>query len=232
MTHILAVDAGTHVFWLGSRTLGIVAMVLTSLSVGLGLAMSTRIGRKPGFMARFKVVHEALALVSLVAIAGHGLLLLGDPFLHPTIAQISVPFLLGRDPFWTGLGVIAGWLALAFTVSFYFRRRIGVKRWRQPAPMDDPRVRSRYRSHTRDGHRRGIDLVAGDARRCRRADLDPGSSAGRSAKPAGDQVTIGGVDLSSDVHALARAFWAAVANGTAPTPRGVTITGHEAWLTT
>lgn len=131
MTPILAVDAGTHVFWLGSRTLGIVAMVLTSLSVGLGLAMSTRIGRKPGFMARFKVVHEALALVSLVAIAGHGLLLLGDPFLHPTIAQISVPFTLGRDPFWTGLGVIAGWLALTFTVSFYFRRRIGVKRWRQ-----------------------------------------------------------------------------------------------------
>src|SRR6478735_8939338 len=117
--HVLAVDPGTHLFWLGSRSLGIVAMILTSLSVGLGLAMSTKVGRKPGSTARFKVVHEALALVSVVAIAGHGLLLLGDPFL------------LNRDPFWTGLGVIAGWLALAFTVSFYFRRRIGVKRWRQ-----------------------------------------------------------------------------------------------------
>ena len=127
----LAVDPGTHLFWLGSRSLGIVAMLLSSLSVGLGLAMSTRIGRKPGANARFKVVHEALALVSLVAIAGHGLLLLGDPFLHPTVAQITVPFLLDRDPLWTGVGIITGWLALAFTLSFYLRKRIGTRRWRQ-----------------------------------------------------------------------------------------------------
>lgn len=128
---ILAVDVGSHIFWLGSRALGIVAMLLTSLSVGLGLALSTRIGRRPGSAARLKVIHEATALVSLAAIAGHGLLLLGDPFLHPSLAQIAIPFLGSRDPFWTGLGIIAGWLALAFTLSFYVRNRIGVRRWRR-----------------------------------------------------------------------------------------------------
>ncbi len=127
----LAAGSGTHLYWLGSRSLGIVAILLTSLSVGLGLALSTRVGRKPGAAARFKVLHEALALVSLAAIAGHGLLLLGDPYLHPTLAQISVPFLMARDALWTACGILAGWLAVMFTASFYLRKRIGVTRWRK-----------------------------------------------------------------------------------------------------
>lgn len=126
-----AVDPGIHLFWLGSRALGIVALLLASASVGLGLALSTRLGRLPGSAARLKVVHEAVALVSLAAIAGHGLLLLADPFLHPTLTQITVPFLIGRDPLWTGLGIVAGWLALLFTASFYLRRFIGVRTWRR-----------------------------------------------------------------------------------------------------
>ncbi len=125
------VDPSTHLFWLGSRALGIVGLLLTSTSVGLGLALSTRLGRLPGSAARLKVIHEAAALVSLAAIAGHGLLLLADPYLHPTVAQIAVPFLIGRDPFWTGLGIVAGWLALLFTASFYLRNFIGVRTWRR-----------------------------------------------------------------------------------------------------
>lgn len=127
----LTVDPSTHLVWLASRSLGIVALLLISASVGLGLALSTRLGRLPGSAARLKVVHEALALVALAAIAGHGLLLLADPYLHPTVAEITVPFLIGRDPFWTGLGIMAGWLALMFTASFYLRSKIGARLWRR-----------------------------------------------------------------------------------------------------
>lgn len=124
-------DPGDHLFWLGSRALGIVAMLLVSVSMGLGLALSTRLGQRPGSAARFKVLHEAVALVSLVAIAGHALLLLGDNFLHPTIAQVTVPFLLPDHTFWTGIGVIAGWLAVVFALSYYVRKQIGTKLWRK-----------------------------------------------------------------------------------------------------
>jgi methionine sulfoxide reductase heme-binding subunit len=122
-------DPTQHFFWLASRSLGIVAMLLVSISVGLGLAFSARLGTKPGAAARLKTLHEAIALTSLLAIGSHGLLLLGDSYLHPTLAQIAVPFTL--QPVWTGLGVVAGWLALILGLSFYVRRWIGVRLWRR-----------------------------------------------------------------------------------------------------
>ena len=125
------VGTDQHLLWLGSRSLGVVAMVLVSVSVGLGLALSVKVSGRPGIASRLKTLHKAVALVSMVAIAGHGLLLLGDSYLHPTLSQIAVPFLLPNHPLWTGLGVVAGWLALLFTVSFYLRGRIGIKLWRK-----------------------------------------------------------------------------------------------------
>jgi sulfoxide reductase heme-binding subunit YedZ len=131
MNALAQVDTGQHLLWLGSRSLGVVALGLVSLSVGLGLALSTRIHGRPGTAARLGTIHEAVSLVAIAAIAGHGLLLLGDAYLHPTLVQIAVPFLLPNRPLWTGAGVIAGWLALLFTLSFYVRPRIGNRLWRR-----------------------------------------------------------------------------------------------------
>jgi len=123
-------DPSQHLAWLGSRSLGIVAMLLVSASVGFGFAMSGRLGARPGAAARFKTLHEALALGALAAIAGHGLLLLADPYLSPGLAGITLPFALPGQPIWTGLGIIAGWLTALVTLSFYVRRRIGTGVWR------------------------------------------------------------------------------------------------------
>lgn len=131
MTAAAFTDPGQHLFWLGSRSLGIVAMLLVSVSVGLGLALSVRLDRRPGGSARLKTLHEAASLTSLVAIAGHGLLLLGDSYLRPSLLQIAVPFTLPHLPLWTGMGVVAGWLAMAFGLSYYVRRWIGNSLWRK-----------------------------------------------------------------------------------------------------
>jgi len=125
------IDPGQHVWWLASRSFGIVAMVLVSLSVGLGLALSGRLLRGPGVPSRVRTMHEALAVSGLIAIALHGLLLLGDSYLRPGIVGIAVPFAVSRRPLWTGLGIIAGWLAAVITLSFYVRRLIGVSAWRR-----------------------------------------------------------------------------------------------------
>jgi len=89
-----SIDPGQHLWWLASRSVGVVAMLLVSLSVALGLAMSGRIVRGPGVAARLKTFHEALALSGMLAIVLHGLLLLPDPYLHPGLAGITIPFAL------------------------------------------------------------------------------------------------------------------------------------------
>jgi sulfoxide reductase heme-binding subunit YedZ len=123
-------DSSTQVFWLASRALGIVAIVLLSLSVSLGLAMSTRLFRRPGLPATLRRHHEAATLVTLGLIAAHGGVLLLDGYLRPSLAGVTLPFALGYRPLWTGLGVLGGWLALILAVSFYVRRWIGARTWR------------------------------------------------------------------------------------------------------
>jgi DMSO/TMAO reductase YedYZ heme-binding membrane subunit len=66
----------------------------------------------------------------MVAIAVHAFSLLADSFLHPTLAQILVPFAFGYHRVWTTLGIIAGWSLVLLGVSYYFRTRIGQARWR------------------------------------------------------------------------------------------------------
>lgn len=123
-------DPTAHAFWIASRSLGIVAMVLLSIAVGCGLALSGRMTSRPGAAARVKTLHEALTLTALGAIAGHGLALLGDSYLDPGLRGITVPFALASQPVWTGLGIIGGWLSAILGLSYYARRWIGVAAWR------------------------------------------------------------------------------------------------------
>jgi methionine sulfoxide reductase heme-binding subunit len=121
----------THGWWLASRASGIVALVLVTISVGLGLAMAGKVMRRPGLSRKLLAIHEQTALAGIVAIAVHGITLLGDPWLNPGIAGIAVPFSMGFKPIWTGLGVIGGYLAALLGLSFYARRRIGPRLWRK-----------------------------------------------------------------------------------------------------
>jgi sulfoxide reductase heme-binding subunit YedZ len=119
-----------YVFWLMSRSAGMVALLLITCSVLLGLAMAARV--IPPRRKRDAVrVHEHLALLGLVAIAAHGLLLLADPWLHPGVKGIALPFSMGYRPLWTGLGVLGGYLATALGLSFYMRKQIGARLWRR-----------------------------------------------------------------------------------------------------
>jgi sulfoxide reductase heme-binding subunit YedZ len=124
-------DPGQHAAWLASRGLGIVAMLVLSAAGGCGLALSGRMVQRPGAAAWLKTAHEALTLTALGAIAGHGLLLLADPYLHPGLTGIAIPFALGSQPVWTGIGIIGGWLTALFGLSFYARHWIGVSAWRK-----------------------------------------------------------------------------------------------------
>ncbi|HEY4428225.1 MAG TPA: ferric reductase-like transmembrane domain-containing protein [Solirubrobacteraceae bacterium] len=125
----LATAVGPHLYWITSRAAGIVALILSSVSVAMGLLMgSQRLkGRKPDL----RVVHEALSLATLGAIAVHGLALLGDGFLHPSLGDVAVPFLSSYKTLWTSIGIISFWALVLLGLSYYARARIGPQRWRR-----------------------------------------------------------------------------------------------------
>jgi ferredoxin-NADP reductase len=124
-------DPAQHVWWLASRSAGIVALLCITLSVGVGLAMAGRVSRHPRLSRALIAVHQQTALVGLVAIAVHGITLLGDRFMDPGLAGIAVPFVIDHEPLWTGLGVIGGWLAAALGLSYWVRDRVGAALWRK-----------------------------------------------------------------------------------------------------
>ena len=126
-----AIDPTHYIWWLVSRAAGIVALGLITITVLLGLTMSTRLLRRPGIGRTLVRLHEHVAIVALGAIVLHGLSLLGDPWLHPGVRGLTIPFALGYRPAFTGLGIIAGYLAAVLGLSFYARRRIGVRLWRK-----------------------------------------------------------------------------------------------------
>lgn len=79
---------------------------------------------------RLVTLHEQLSITGLLAIAVHGVTLLGDPYLRPGLAGIALPGAMAYRPLFTALGVIGGWLTALLGLSYYARRRIGVARWR------------------------------------------------------------------------------------------------------
>jgi sulfoxide reductase heme-binding subunit YedZ len=125
--HVSA-SVSSHLFWVLSRGAGATALVLSSAAVGVGLIMGGRLIR--GGIADRRAYHEALALAAIVAIAVHILALLGDDYLHPTLIDVTVPFVLSYQTLATSVGIIAAWGLICLGPSFSFRKRIGLERWK------------------------------------------------------------------------------------------------------
>ena len=110
-----------HEFWITSRAAGIIALLAASLAVTVGLS---RRGRD------WRVVHESLSLATIVALAVHALSLLGDSYLKPSLADVTIPFVSSYERLWMSVGIVAGWAFVILGLSYYVRARIGIQRWR------------------------------------------------------------------------------------------------------
>ncbi len=124
-------DPSRYGWWLASRASGVVALGLITTSVAIGLTMAGKVMRKPGMARKLTAIHEHTALAGLIAIAVHGITLLGDRWMHPGVTGILVPFQMSYRPVFTGLGILGGYLAMLLGLTFYARRRIGPRLWRK-----------------------------------------------------------------------------------------------------
>lgn len=123
----LATAAGPYLFWITSRAAGIAALLLSSVSVCVGVLMGGRLVRR---RPELRITHEALSLATLAALLVHGLSLLGDNYVHFSLGDIAIPFLGSYKTLWTSIGIVAFWALLVLGLSYYARGRIGVQRWR------------------------------------------------------------------------------------------------------
>ncbi len=121
----------THTTWYITRAAGWVAYFLLWFSVIWGLAIPTKFFEKflsPTFAVDF---HEYLSLLAIGFVVLHVGVLMVDTYLPFTLAQVLIPFISPYRAFWIGLGIIGAYLSMLVTVTFYLRKRIGQKRFKQ-----------------------------------------------------------------------------------------------------
>jgi sulfoxide reductase heme-binding subunit YedZ len=121
----------TAVDWYAARAGGVVAYLLLSAVVIVGLTLAGK-ERLPGW-PRFAVedVHRFGGLLVGAFVSAHVLLLLIDSQAHLSLARVIVPFSSSYRPLWTGLGIVAAELLLALGVANHYRKRISYRRWRR-----------------------------------------------------------------------------------------------------
>jgi predicted ferric reductase len=118
------------VFWYASGTTGVVALLLLTAVLVLGLVV-TRQGRIPG-LPRFAVtsLHRNLSLLAVAFIAVHVLTAVLDTYVSIPLASALVPFTSGYERFWLGLGAVSLDLMLAMIATSLIRGRLNRRLWR------------------------------------------------------------------------------------------------------
>jgi len=118
------------VVWYAARSAGIMAYLLLSSSVILGLLMSTRAKLA---WPRYAVeeVHRFLARLTGIFIVIHGGSLLLDRVVPFSLWQELVPFTSSYRPFAVGLGVASAELLAAVGITNWLRAELPHRFWRR-----------------------------------------------------------------------------------------------------
>ena len=116
--------------WYAARAAGVVAYLLVSASVALGLALAgkERFDRWPRFAV--EDVHRFAGVLAGTFIALHVFWLGVDSQAHLGVSGLLIPFTASYRPLWTGLGVVAAELLVALAISNHYRKRISYSLWR------------------------------------------------------------------------------------------------------
>lgn len=116
--------------WYFARSAGVMAYLLLSASVILGVLLSARTRFT---WPRFAVeeVHRFLAILTGTFVALHGASLLLDRVVPISLAQMLVPFSSPYRPFAVGLGAAAAELMAAVGISNHFRKQLPHRLWRR-----------------------------------------------------------------------------------------------------
>jgi sulfoxide reductase heme-binding subunit YedZ len=126
----IATTTASTAYWYLTRGTGIVALVLLTLSVALGVANLRRVRTDgvPRFV--FLAVHRSTSLLAVAFIGVHIVTSVLDKFAPIRLTDAVVPFAGTYRPLWLGFGAVAFDLLVAVTITSLLRRRFGYRAWR------------------------------------------------------------------------------------------------------
>lgn len=127
---LLAAATSPRALWYLTRGTGLVALILLSATVVLGVLNVSR-WSTPGW-PRFAIsrIHRNVSLLVVVVVAIHIVTAELDTFAPVGWLAVVIPFASSYRPIWLGLGTVAFDLLLAMVVTSLLRERIGYRAWR------------------------------------------------------------------------------------------------------
>jgi methionine sulfoxide reductase heme-binding subunit len=129
LANVSGINSSTAL-WYASRATGVVALLLMTAVVLLGLLV-TRQGRLPG-LPRFAVtgLHRNLSLLAVVFIAVHVLSAVLDTYVHIPLTAAVIPLASSYEPLALGLGAVSLDITVAVIVTSLLRRHLSRRVWR------------------------------------------------------------------------------------------------------
>jgi predicted ferric reductase len=125
-----SITEGT-VYWLLARVGGFVAYGLLWLSVVFGLLLTSKEAKSWPGVRQAHSIHQGISLLALLYTLFHALILLGDRYIGFNLRMVLSPFTaMAYRPLAVGMGQLGAYLFAIVMLSFYMRKRIGVKTWR------------------------------------------------------------------------------------------------------
>jgi hypothetical protein len=127
---MLAATTGPSAYWYLTRGTGVVALLLLTTGLVLGVLTSTRWAtpRWPRFVV--SGLHRSVTLFALAFVVVHVLTTILDGYAPIGVKDAIIPFVARYRPIWVGFGAVAFDLLLALILTSLLRARVGFRAWR------------------------------------------------------------------------------------------------------
>lgn len=119
-----------HVLWYLTRATGLVALVLLTATIVLGIIGTARAASPRWPRLLTAGLHKNLALTATALVAVHVVTTVTDPFVSISVLAAFVPFASSYRPIWLSLGAVAFDLMLAVLITSLVRDRLSHRVWR------------------------------------------------------------------------------------------------------
>jgi methionine sulfoxide reductase heme-binding subunit len=118
-------------YWYLVRGTGVVALLLLTASVVIGILGSLRWASAPRW-PRFAIdtLHRDISLLVIVLLVVHIVTSVLDSFAPIRLIDAVIPFVSKYRPLWLGLGALAFDILVALVLTSLVRRRLGYRTWR------------------------------------------------------------------------------------------------------